>query len=164
MRIFFDLDGVLRDLAGFVLGEEVVYWNQKTIYGKTVPEAVTEKPCEYLIFAPSTIYLDYLKDNFKEVTIISNQPISWRKYTDIWLRVNMPPLKYCIIYTDSNSKKLKYIDNCKAMIVDDYPFYENYDRIIILDAPYNRHIKASYRIHDIAELDYLIKSLILKNE
>jgi len=159
-KIVFDLDGVLRNLqAGlnkefgiphfkewFWLweGEDIFYWVKHSDY-------------RILTDSPPTKYLDVVKRNIDKVFLWTCQPEDWKKHTIQWVEKYLNYAFYLFLDTEG---KRELLDTLKDVwLVEDSPNFSNYDRIILIDRPYNRHIKVKYRIKKPKELECLIKSL-----
>ena len=150
MKYLFDLDGVLRDLIR-VVGHNPQEYNEE-IDGLTFVEYVT-KHKQLLITAPTTEYFKLVKG--KAITVITCQPLDWIPYTSEWLRNHLP--KATTIFVQHPLAKLDYTkEGC--LLVEDYPFFPDNSRIVMVDRQYNRQAEGCYaRVYTPAELEYALK-------
>lgn len=155
MTIFWDLDGVLRDLAQICLGRQPSIWDEvdpKT--NMTICEMVNKKP-SLLIEAPATPYLTVAR-LYEPITILTIQPLTWRGWTKHWIRKYIMAID--IKFFEKPAEKLEYLKEGDYLI-EDYPFFSNYDQIILIDKPYNRDVKVKYRVKNPKELQKLLERL-----
>ncbi len=150
--IYFDIDGVLRALNSITHNNETITkWDQKNEDGENVIEAVNNDKTS-LLRAPKTKYcniiLDFIVDNGLKLNLLSAQPNSWRDNTDTWIEDNVVKhspyfehVKPDITYVHKPDQKLDIINEKDAVIVEDYPLFDDYSRIILIDYVYNRAVK-----------------------
>lgn len=155
MKIYFDLDGVLRNLAGGA-GMIPQTWDDPAPNGQSFCEYI-DNNLGILLEAPRTKYFDVITGN-GPVEILTFQALHWRPNTLEWLRKNMP-VPYRVNYVNSMAGKLTFLEN--AFLVDDYPKFpgEAYDRIVLIDHHYNRGIDAFARVKEPWQLETIIKVL-----
>jgi len=153
MKIVFDLDGVLRDLC-FYLNQkfDVPYprdwfWKHK---GKDIFDWIKEDRYSCLLYAPITEYFLPISKTTEHFEIWTCQPEDWRKYTKLWIIANIGDCTKH--YLDTKQKRERLDREPNTYLVEDSPNFSNYDRIILIDRPYNRHVKASIRIKTPKEL------------
>lgn len=160
-KVVFDVDGVVRNL-GYVteyfkipkLKDWCWKYKSKDIYGWV------KMNYNLLVECPSTKYLDVIKEykNGSKLEFWSYQPKDWRPYTLKWLKSRF-----------GNDFKIRYLkplekyarlQKCKdTILVEDYPEFPNYDRIVLIDRYYNKHSPAKIRIKTKEELkDFLTRS------
>jgi hypothetical protein len=162
MQIIFDLDGVIRNLVGLIEKKfhfRVRVWNW-SINDKNIYDIVN-KNINFLTKAPATEYYRVIKKYFPEPKIWTTQPQNWHLYTKKWLGKYFGT--YSVKFFDNyveKYKELQKLDN--TILIEDYPFYPNYDKIILIDRIYNRNINAT-RIKTPKELKKFIDG-VLKNE
>jgi len=150
--IYFDLDQVLRDLHGH-LGYCPLAWTEK-ISGLSVVKYYSKHP-KLLEVAPVTEYFNYIVSRFNPVHVITSQPESWIKHTKIWLQQHLPTGH--VIY-DAHKLQLLSEDD---VLVDDYPLFADYSKVIVIDRPYNRCIQLSHqRVRNVEELATLLEMYI----
>ena len=133
--IYFDLDGVIRDLSSMVYDKEPTNYFNKTRGGKSFPELIDEN-LGLLITAPPTDY--FFHRNYEPKYILSHQPWRWRTNTDLWIK------KFCgaavvVQYVEKPEDKLGFLKN-GDFLVEDYPFFVDYSRIILVRKPYNANV------------------------
>jgi hypothetical protein len=147
-NIFWDLDGVLRNLTYNFQESDVDSWDRVNGSGKTVVEHVEEN-LSVLVDAPEYDYLSVARQ-FSPVHIVSAQPDSWRPYTSTWIDKHIPGAR--IKYLLDTQHKLKYLESGTRILVEDCPLYSDYRHIILIDRPYNKDVECSRRVHNPEEL------------
>lgn len=145
-RIYFDLDGVLRDLcAGISNHRGYPYdpqsWNEYCGRGLTLCEYI-DLHKSILLDAPATEYLSTIVEMVQSPEILTCQPLPWIPYTRFWIERNIPgaTVRWCCC----PEEKLDILERENAVIVEDYPFFKDNSRIIMIDRPYNRHVEGCY--------------------
>jgi hypothetical protein len=152
MMIFWDIDGVIRNLAQIVFGRPALKWDEKRdCDGNTLIEAVNKNPDLCLLAGPCE-YIKLINEYFicKTVHFLSSQPVVWRENTEKWLSIYCAT-KYDIIYTNGSDEKLSYLKP-GDWLIDDSPCFSDYSQIILIDYPYNQQVNAPYRVHNRKEL------------
>jgi hypothetical protein len=148
-NIFWDLDGVLRDLTYKFHTGDIDNWEMKNGDGKTAVEHI-EADLEVLTDAPETEYM-WVAKQFDPIHIVSAQPDHWRRHTSAWLDAHIPGAK--IKYLLDTHHKLRYLDSGNRILVEDCPLYASYRDIILIDRPYNRDIEVPRRVTNPEELN-----------
>ena len=149
--IYFDLDGVLRDLCTATLGRQALRWNEKNRGGKGIIDIVNDNPriCET---APATEYLEVFNtfDFGREVpTILTRQLPLWIVHTRYWLMLNV--IRNYNLKIVGPESKLLYLKK-GDLLVEDYPGFDDFSQIALIDRPYNREADAEQRIYKPEEL------------
>lgn len=157
MKIVFDLDGVLRELSQYLVEKyKVPYpkvWDWK-YKGKNFWDYAQEDDNMFL-FAPITEYLEIVKKYITEPEIWTCQRDEYREHTTKWISENIS--KQCNIFYASTIEKRKMLDRrTDTILVEDNPNFTHYDRIVLIDRPYNQEIKSFLRIKNPKELENLI--------
>lgn len=147
--IFYDLDGVIRDLCTPIWGRQAHEWNEKKD-GMGLIEYVYQD-LDILREAPPT---EYYQTIFAQpsVRILTCQPIEWRNPTREWLEKYFGA--HCdveAIFVSAPSEKLARLKP-SDVLVEDYPFFEDYSQIALIDRPYNQNVKAPIRIRNSRDL------------
>lgn len=146
MRLVFDLDGVFRELNLYLKEKySVPYptdWFDK-FKGRDIFEWARVDDYHILIEAPPTKYLDVVKRYIKEPEIWTCQPEDWKPYTNEWIDFHIGKCK--VIYMTSEEKRERLDKENGCILVEDYPLFTNYDRIILIDRPYNRCVRFGVR-------------------
>jgi len=155
-KIYFDLDGVLRSLADGIGGMKLKTWDDLAPNGQTFCGYIDDR-LEVLLEAPRTKYFDVITGN-GPIDIVTYQAPYWRPNTVEWVARNIPG-KYTLTFVDSMEGKLKYLE--RGFLVEDYPKFprEAYDRIVLIDYPYNRGIDALARVKRPWELETILQVL-----
>ena len=162
MKIIVDCDGVLRDLHSHLLEYYGVpnptQWHWK-YENKNIFQWAEKDRLRILEQAERTEYFDVitsLVDN--PIEIWTAQPLNWREYTKNWLNNNLN--KDYIVYFLSNAEKRERLDEIKdAWLIEDHPGFTSYDRIILIDKPYNQDVKTDFRVNNPTELELMLKKL-----
>jgi hypothetical protein len=155
MNIKFDVDGVIRDLYTAVttaFNFKIDSWNWK-YKGKDIYDLAREKP-EIVSEAPATKYLKVINEFTNgHIELWSHQPPEWRLYTNDWLINHLKSgIDIDIRYLTPKEKYRALQKEKDAILVDDYPNFKDYNRIILIDQPYNQKTKANIRIKTEKEL------------
>lgn len=144
IKFVFDLDGVLRNLAGYVARKYNAPYptSWEHLYaGKGIIDRIKEE-ISCLVDAPPTTYIQLVWNKIYNPEIWTNQPKEWRKLTQFWISTYMGNgCKVRFLTPDEKEERLKKLKN--TYLVEDYPYFKNYDRIILIDQPYNQHIKGT---------------------
>ena len=155
MRVVFDLDGVLRDLSGTISREagiplpQVWNWRGLRLIGKD--PSILER-------AEPTKFLEVVKELVPEVEVWTCQPLKWRPYTERWLAKNLGGKLGKVVYTGNPLEKERLLSlEGATYLVDDYPFFQNWERIILISYPYNSGAEARIRIEDAEQLRNLLQ-------
>lgn len=149
--VYFDIDGVLRDLCA-AAGISPVEWNCK-IDGLSFIEYFSKRTdllesapwTEY--FVPTAFYNNYIAP----IELLSTQPTNWIQHTTLWVvkcfeTFNIDPK---ITFTSDKYSVLNEGD----LLIEDNPNLPNYDQLLLIDRPYNRKIEKTHtRIYTPAQL------------
>lgn len=154
MRIVFDLDGVIRDINGYLTAKFGVpypqewFWKyqDKDIFGWI--EADNFAP---LVYAPTTDYYWIVKYCFEKPEFWTDQPERWKPLTKLWLDVHFQ--NYELKYLNNEQKRETLDNNPETWLVEDCPLFSHWDRIVLINQPYNKHIKEAERISNLSDLD-----------
>ena len=160
-NLVYDLDGVLRWLTGpqrnFVHAK---HWDELMPNGQNVIEYFNERPQE-INYSPVTPYYPVIiRDRMRDTpTILTHQMEKWIPYTEKWIHVYIPHAK--VIYVKDPQEKLDYINSFKdTYIVEDYPFFKDNSKVILLDYPYNAEVKDCFcRVRTPEELQYIMEAI-----
>ena len=132
--IYFDLDGVIRDLHSCVEPKQkFLEWNSP-IKGRNFLEYFDENLHLLVESRPTEYYEEIILWN-DSIPIITSQPYGWRENTLIWIEKYLP--KATVIFDSEKLHLLKEGD----YIVEDYPNYNDYSKVILIDRPYNRCVR-----------------------
>jgi len=135
--IYFDLDGVIRDLCG-ITNQEFPTWCSD-IQGMNFIEYF-DKNLHLLLEAPPTEYYTVINNYSKDIVIMTSQPENWRQNTIKWIDAYFSNRDIKIIFDD---KKLHFLAE-RDFLVEDYPYFENYSQIVLVKRPYNKDVKGAY--------------------
>lgn len=155
-NIFWDLDGVLRDLGHTFNGYGISDWNGKTDNGKTFTERI-DADLNLLKSAPELCYIEIAK-RCSPVHVVSIQPDNWRKNTSIWLDNHLPQAK--VKFLNVPEHKLLYLQAGTRILIEDYPFFTDYTNVILVDRPYNKNVNCKHRVSSPDELLPLLRRFI----
>ena len=152
ITLFFDLDGVLRNLIPYTLKYEPDNWDD-IHNGKTVVDIINEHP-EVCAYSPGSEYLPIVNERLDHITLLTNQIFEWIPFTEIWLSRHMK-IPYDVIYTKSSDHKLKYLGK-HDILIEDFPNFFSYDNIALITRNYNKKLVVPLRISNTIEFDNFI--------
>lgn len=159
-KIVFDLDGVLRDLNFHLCkvfnSSYPTKWNWKYEKNKGICETI-ESNLKVLLNSPPTEYLKVVKKYFNNIEIWSYQSGKWKEYTLKWIKKYIGKNNYKIHFLSPEEKRKRLDKNKNYILIEDYPLFSNYNRIILIDRPYNQNVKKVERIKTINQLEKIIK-------
>lgn len=167
LKVFFDLDGVIRDLGKVVFkGAVVTDWLQP-VDGKYEFFSYMKENMHLLEEAPPTQYYDtiynYYRMGFKEgkkLNILTHQPKEWRSKTKKWIKKYFPDANYDIMFVDSSEEKLEHIEN--GVLIDDHPKLVGNSQVIAIDSSWNQPaVNGQFRIKTVEQLEKIISYLML---
>ena len=155
LNVFWDIDGVLRDLCGIVWGSEPEEWTNE-FKGINIYDFVKLKDYRPLVEAESFEFIQVAR-SMPEVFILSCQPVEWRKYTEEWLKRNFSDNRLFLCFVEEIEEKINFLNKAKDFfLIDDYPFFSDYSKVILIDKLYNRIVenpfKRVYNIDDLKEV------------
>jgi hypothetical protein len=154
-KVYFDVDGVLRDIVGY-FGTPDDDWGVK-VDGKTIYEKITED-FSCLEKMPAMDFLKTVKKFTDTPNIISTQiEDEAREYTKKWL------LKYfkganMIFVGEGSSKEKDVILKANDRIFDDHPKFPSSNKLIIVGHGYNAE-KHGLRVNDTHEMEAALEVL-----
>jgi hypothetical protein len=151
--IYWDLDGVLRNLVHFA-SCEVTEWDQ-LIDGVDLFKFIGDR-LNVLEEAPEFPYVS-VANSLDVLVIMTNQPVNWISYTERWISKHLPLAER--IYVNKIESKLKYLRD-GDLLVDDYPYFTDYSKIILVDRPYNQNVESPLaRVHNPEELELVVSEI-----
>lgn len=150
--LYLDVDGVIRDLQRAVLGELPDQWNCYK-YGIDFC-SIINNDLSVLLTAEPTEYYEVIK-KIHPLRIISCQPKNWRDNTGQWLKKHFGYFE--VLFVESPEDKLDMLYD-GDWLVEDYPLFNDYKRIILIDRPYNRDVAAD-RVKTPEELEAKLRSV-----
>ena len=154
-NIFWDLDGVLRDLSFRWCGS-IPTWTHVDSHGNGICEYI-DKNLDDLVNAPPCEYLD-LALLCEPLHVVSAQSDLWRPYTSAWTDKYVPEAR--VKYINNMEDKMKYLESGRRILIDDYPFYPDYTHIILIDRSYNQDTISPRRAHNPEELITYIEEFV----
>lgn len=169
MKIVFDLDGVLRDLNGYLSTKYDIPYPQEWFWkhnGKDVFDWIAQDNLRAIAHAPTTDLYFIVKNCFEEIEIWTNQPENWRELTKVWIDVNFTEygIKCDVKYLDNKEKRALLDTLPDTWLVEDNPLFTHWDRILLVDRPYNKHITDAVRIKGMEDFDRWIWKAIKQSE
>ncbi len=150
--IYFDLDGVIRGLSHDLRnGRNPLSWSELLPNGEDLCEHI-DKNLHVLLSAPVTPYFDVIEE-FPYIHIITNQRPTWKENTLAWIDKYLGHKRPVVHFVKDFNEKMGFLGE-KDLIVDDYPFFKDNSKVILVDYPYNRNVKNPYRrVKTAAELE-----------
>jgi phosphoglycolate phosphatase-like HAD superfamily hydrolase len=159
MKVVFDLDGVLRDLNGYLMklrgGEYPTKWDF-SYNGKSIYECINED-LSILYKAPPTGYLSIALSHHPSPEIWTSQPKEWRDHTMSWIREHIGK-EYEVHFLKCEEKEDRLYRDEDHILIEDSPNFRCYDRILLIDRPYNQDVKA-VRVFGPRHLDNLLENI-----
>jgi hypothetical protein len=161
-KFVFDIDGVLRNLNGLLMEKynlpipkdwgawDKIGYDIYDIVAQDYSVLVDAKPTKYINVIKEYNYLDKLE-------IWSHQPHDWIEHTVRWLGINIPNRHLNIKWYTPKEKFENLMKNRNIILVDDYPKFPNYDRIVLIEQSYNKQVNASLRIKTVDELENILE-------
>ena len=146
MKIVWDLDGVIRDLSGEITKRYMPdfkittwYWKYKDldVYDYVNRNKAILEEC------PVTEYYEIAKE-IPDLVIWTRQPDSWIYGTVKWVQKYLPRASMRI-FGPQECKEESILSDCDY-IIEDYPMFKNYDKVILIDRPYNQEVESKIRI------------------
>lgn len=135
--IFFDIDGVVRNLCG-VHSSDRMEWS--TNIGDDSLCSHIDKNLQELVASPETPYCKIVREYGIKfgLTFISHQHPSWRGPTCEWLNNHFGDISCVnVIFTaEGGDSKLQFLKPWD-LIVEDYPMFSDNSQVIMIDYPYN---------------------------
>jgi len=158
MKIVWDLDGVLRDLSGHIMrlhgGHYPDSWDYIFENGMGVIDNVNAD-LDILVNAPPTAYLSVLKKQVERTEIWTCQPEHWRRNTMMWISKHIG-MECDIRYLTCEQKEEELKADGDIILIEDSPKFKVYDRILLIDRPYNQRVNAM-RIYGTKNLTNMIE-------
>lgn len=160
-RLVFDIDGVLRDLNGFLISKYKLpiprEWYAWDKIGIDIYEVVS-RDISILEEASPTKYLEIVQKYCTDsgIELWSHQPKEWQLHTEKWL-YKFLDRDFTIFYFTPKEKYIELQKQEDVILVDDYPLFESYDRIALVDQSYNRKVKSPVRIKTEEDLKLLLR-------
>ena len=160
-KITFDLDGVLRDIISYLEARyniKIEEWDWKH-NGEDIYKLIKKDGYKALTDAEPTNYLKSIIKNFDFLEIWTNQPDEWLPYTNKWIDENIRKNIGCEVYILSGEQKEELLEYNGIYLVEDYPNFKNYEKIILVDRLYNRNVGCKHRVKNGKELIKKIKEI-----
>lgn len=159
MKVVWDLDGVLRDLSGYIVqlygGPYPNKWDFVFGNGSNIYTTINEN-LDILIDAPPTAYCNVMKGHFKSPEIWTSQPKAWQQRTMDWIRLHIGK-EYTVHFLKTEEKERKLAELEDTVLIEDSPNFKDYERIVLIDRPYNQDVKAVMRIYGTKHLNNMVE-------
>ena len=132
MRVYWDLFGVLC----------AVYHTDWETWEELVVDAVPPKD---ILNFPPTEYLEVaLKTTQHTLRVLSICPEPWKPYVAEWMSKWVGTSKhYKLEFYDKPYEKIKRMWEEKSVIIEDYPKFRGYKRVVLVRRKYNEKIRDS---------------------
>ena len=147
MSFYFDLDETTRAICMAAIGENGEHTNieEYEYLDEYVYKRIVERNPEIYANAPRTYVCDAINDFLSRVTFLTAQKEEYQPYTISWIEKNMTIPKTSIQHVPVAKHKLRHL-HPGDLLFDDYPYFDSYEQIVVVDRPWNRHIKSKYRV------------------
>lgn len=136
--IYWDLDGVIRNLSGNIIPGKIHTWGQLAPNGQTICDYI-DNHLDVLETAKPTIFRDIVME-LPRIALMTRQPEHWRKGTIKWIKDNIPGRVTSITWVKNIEDKLEYL-NKDDILIEDYPYFSDYSQIYLVDWPYNECVQ-----------------------
>lgn len=162
MVIYWDLDGVLRDISTATFGYHVPTWNYKGEDGKGIIQRINDAP-SLLVKAPKTEYAELVERAYEildaPVHILTVQPKRWQSYTRLWILNHFSRVECRItIFAHANDKFQYFMQSEPGLLVEDHPCLPSYDRVVLVRRPWNSSVNDAHKvINNIKDMDEFIQ-------
>lgn len=164
--IYWDLDGVLRDISMATFGFHVPTWHYKGEDGKGIIQRVNDN-ISILARAPKTEYADLVERAYEVMDIplhiLTVQPKRWQSYTRLWVLNNFSRIDCKITIFGHAHEKYQYLmENEVGLLVEDHPCLPSYDRIVLIRRPWNSSVNHAHKvISSIEDMEEFIAGEVL---
>lgn len=156
--IYWDVDGVLRNLTGLVWGEDPEHWDTLSPSNEDIFDILKKHP-EYYLDAKAFKNVQVAKDyeaHHGSITFLTHQKSEKaQKYTSLWLASHFK--NFNINFVDSMLDKESYLEH--GFLIDDCPLFKDYSKIILVHHRYNKHIQAPMRVFTWRDLETCLLKL-----
>ena len=156
--VYFDLDEVIRSLSVHAMGYVAPSWEIPYLKDGVDFLDVVENNLELLFTAPHTEIYDKIVRFLPYVNILSHQPMSWRPFTTAWIYRKFTFSQVTLNYVDEAKEKLTFLKK-DDYLIDDFPFFEDYSQIVLVDKPYNKKVKPFLRVNSTDDLKKWIQTI-----
>ena len=157
MRIVWDLDGVIRDLNGYIIhlygGKYPKVWDYICGNNKNIYQTINEN-IDILREAPPTAYYKVLKKHYTYPEFWTSQPKHWQPHTSYWLTKHIGAHK--VRFLKCAEKEVELRKDNDIVLIEDSPNFKSYDNIMLIDRPYNQEVKGAIRIFGTKHLNNLL--------
>lgn len=158
-KIYFDLDGVIRDLHQAVLGKPADTEENWFCYKDGVDYcSIIDNNKKLLLDAPPTRYYSVVK-SLPFISIVTCQPEPWRQFTCSWIYKYFDPFRCKVNFVNHGSEKLALLSE-NDLLIEDYPLFTDYGKIVLIEYPYNKNVTGCYaRINSPDGLDKFLREI-----
>ena len=158
MKIVWDLDGVLRDLNGHLVklygGEYPTTWDH-SYNGRSIYDCIDDD-LNILINAPTTAYFNVMKQHFPSPEIWTNQNENWKYPTMEWIKKHIGR-DFEVHFLNCEEKEKRLAEKEDTLLVEDSPNFKSYNRILLIDRPYNQEVRGAVRIFGTKHLNNVVE-------
>ena len=159
MKIVWDLDGVIRDLNGYLIhlhgGKYPTEWKWTYGNGKSIYDTINDD-LSILTKCPATAYISVLKKHFTHPEFWTSQATKWKEPTTEWLSIHFGEhFDVRFLKCAEKEDRLKQCED--TLLIEDSPNFVDYERIVLIDRPYNQEVKNVVRIFGTKHLDNVLE-------
>jgi len=157
MEIYWDLDGVLRDLNKMVYGYDPPGWNYPHPESGEDFLTIINRDFSILSNAPPTEYLSIALQQYK-IHIATCQYPGWWPHTLKWIDAHLPKAVVHRFGGWAGLQKTEFVRG-RGILIEDSPRLRDYRNVWLIDRPYNRECNAPIRITSPDHLREMIDTL-----
>lgn len=164
--IYWDLDGVLRDISKGAYGYHIPEWNYRGEDGRNLIQRVNDN-ISILVKSPPTEYKDLVERAYEvldePLTILTVQPRRWQSFTRLWILNHFKKVECKIVMFQSPRDKFQFfLEQEPSLLVEDHPCLPSYDRVVLVRRPWNTSVNGSHKvINNIEDMHAFILSEVI---
>ena len=164
--IFWDLDGVIRDISKATFGYHIPTWDHRDALGKNLVQKVNDN-IHILVSAPPTEYKDMIENAYsildEPIHILTVQPRRWQAYTKLWILNLLRNVEAKITMFQNVSDKYKYFAAIEdALLVEDHPCLPSYKRVVLVRRPWNSSVNHAHKvINNVSDMHFFLTKEVL---
>lgn len=156
--LYFDLDGVIRNLNTPVYGSDPDFYGQP-INGKNFIDYVNDGRIDILTKAPMTEFAEIIISMHKKynqtLNIYTYQIPSWRPSTTSWILDNLKGIGKSVKFANTAAEKPNHLKKDDTL-VEDFPYFNDYSQIVLINHKYNTGTPVKTRINTPKDMELFL--------